>query len=117
MAQILTVEQAAAKLQMSPKIVREYLRLGMIPGRKIGRAWRVVETDLERWVSTGQSEPQPRVSALGFLKQFPGQISTEAWMAEKHTETEEEERRLEERARSHRARKPTAHEPRPASGY
>jgi excisionase family DNA binding protein len=105
MAQILTVEQAAAKLQMSPKIVREYLRLGKMPGRKIGRAWRVVETDLDNWVSTGQSEPQPRVSALGFLKQFPGHISTEVWMAEKHAETEEEERRLEERSRARKVRK------------
>jgi len=94
MAQILTVEQAAAKLQMSPKIVREYLRLGKMPGRKIGRAWRVVETDLERWVSTGQSKPQPRVSALGFLKQFPGNLSSEQFMKEKQEEIELEEEKF-----------------------
>jgi excisionase family DNA binding protein len=105
MAQILTVEQAAAKLQMSPKIVREYLRLGKMPGRKIGRAWRVVETDLESWVSKGQDERKPRVSALGFLKQFPGNLSSEQFMAEKHAEVEEEERRYDERVKARKARK------------
>ena len=104
MARILTVEQAAEKLQMTPKIVREYLRLGMMPGRKIGRAWRVVETDIERWVSAGQIERQPRVSARGFLKQFPGDFSSEAFMAEKHAEVEEEERRLDERSKARKAR-------------
>lgn len=100
MARILTVEQTAEKLQMSTKVVREYLRTGKMPGRKIGKAWRVLETDLEQWVSSGQGEQSRRVSARGFLKQFPGKLSSEEFMAEKHAETEEEERRME--ARKHR---------------
>jgi excisionase family DNA binding protein len=102
MSSILTVEQAAGKLQMSPKTVREYLRMGRMPGRKIGRAWRVVESDLERWVSSGQAERGERVSARGILAQFPGNLSSETFMAEKHAENEEIERRFEERARRHR---------------
>ena len=54
MARILTVEQAAEKLQMSTRTTRDMLRLGKLPGRKIGRAWRVVDTDLERWIRAGQ---------------------------------------------------------------
>ena len=102
MAQILTVEQAAEKLRMTTKVVREYLRVGKLPGRKVGRAWRVLESDLERWISTGQSERGRRVSARGFLKQFAGNLSSESFMAEKHAETEKEERRFEERAKAHK---------------
>ena len=65
MARILTVEQAAEKLQMTAKVVREYLRVGKLPGRKVGRAWRVLESDLEYWISTGQSERSKRASARG----------------------------------------------------
>lgn len=102
MAQILTVDQAAKKLQMTTKVVREYLRVGKLPGRKVGRAWRVLDSDLEHWVSVGQSERGRRVSARGFLKQFPGDLSSEAFMAEKRAEVEEEERRFEERSKAHK---------------
>lgn len=102
MAQIMTVEQAAEKLQMTTKVVREYLRVGKLPGRKVGRAWRVLESDLEHWISTGQSERGRRVSARGFLKQFPGNLSSEAFMAEKHAEAEEEDRKLEARSEAHK---------------
>jgi len=101
MAQILTVDQAAEKLQMTTKVVREYLRIGKLPGRKVGRAWRVLESDLEHWISIGQSERGRRVSARGFLKQFPGNLSSEGFMAEKHAEEEEEERRIDERSKAH----------------
>ena len=102
MSQILTVEQAAEKLQMTTKIVREYLRVGKIPGRKVGKAWRVLESDLEHWISTGQSERIQRVSARGFLKQFSGNLSSEEFMAKKRAEVEEEERRSEQRFKSHK---------------
>ena len=101
MAQILTVDQAAEKLQMTTKVVREYLRVGKLPGRKVGRAWRVLESDLEHWISIGQSERGRRVSARGFLKQFPGDLSSESFMAEKHAEVEEEDRRLDEHSKTH----------------
>jgi len=102
MAQILTVEQAAERLQMTTKVVREYLRLGKLPGRKVGRAWRVLDTDLERWISTGQRERGQRTSARGFLKQFPGKLSSDSFLAEKRAEVEAEERQTEERAKAHK---------------
>lgn len=103
MARILTVEQAAEKLQLTPKTCRKLLKEGRMPGRKVGRAWRVLETDLESWVGGAQPvQPIPveqRKSALGFLKRFPGRLSSEEFMAEKHAENEEAERKWEERQR------------------
>ena len=99
MARILTVEQAAEKLQLAPKTVRKLLREGQMPGRKVGRAWRLPETEIERWVGGKPMQPIPvteRKSALGFLRSFPGSLSSEEFMAEKHAENEEQERKWEE---------------------
>lgn len=95
MARILTVEQAAEKLQMSTKIVREYLRVGKLPGRKIGRSWRVLESDLEWYVSGRAHQPSSmeRVSALGICADIPG-FSTEEFMKTKREEVELEEAKL-----------------------
>ena len=51
MARILNTKQAAEKLQVRPITVRRYLCKGLLPGRRIGRDWRVVETDIEDPVS------------------------------------------------------------------
>jgi excisionase family DNA binding protein len=40
---ILTVEQAAERLQVTPRTVYEWLRSGKIPGRKLGKVWRMSE--------------------------------------------------------------------------
>jgi excisionase family DNA binding protein len=42
-AKILTVGQAAEQLQVSERTVYEWLRNGKIPGRKIGKVWRLSE--------------------------------------------------------------------------
>lgn len=94
MACILTVEQVAERLQMKPVTVREYLRKGKIPGRKLGRAWRVVETDLEWFLSNRQSVlASERVSALGICADIPG-FGTEAFIKNKREEVEREEDKL-----------------------
>ena len=91
-SRILTVPQAAEKLQMNPDIVRDYLRLGKLPGRKVGKAWRVLESDLEQWISTGQGEHKPEfVSARGLLKKYPGTLTSEEVNADKRLEAELEE--------------------------
>jgi excisionase family DNA binding protein len=38
---ILTVPQAAAQLQVSERTIYGWLRKGKIPGRKIGKVWRI----------------------------------------------------------------------------
>lgn len=94
MARILTVEQVAEKLQVKPLTVRDYLRKGKIPGCKLGRAWRVVESDLEQFLSGRPFESAgERISALGICADIPG-FSTEAFMKNKREEVELEEEKL-----------------------
>jgi len=92
MSRILTVPEAAEKLQLTSDVVREYLRQGKLPGRNVGKAWRVLESDLERWISTGQTEQRGRTSVRGLLRKYPGELSSRAFLKEKRVEADEEER-------------------------
>ena len=109
MGQILTVEQAARMLQLNPQVVRQYLREGKLPGRKVGRHWRVAEEELfgstqgkvapgselarQRWLALSQEERQRRVEAARVM--FAGGNRTvDDFLREKHAETDEEERRF-----------------------
>ncbi|MEK7679939.1 MAG: hypothetical protein AAB356_07090, partial [Deltaproteobacteria bacterium] len=52
-----------------------------------------------RWVSAGQTERKKEfVSALGFLKQFPGNLTSEMVDAEKRFEAELEEAKFQRHA-------------------
>jgi excisionase family DNA binding protein len=62
MDELLTPEQAAAILQLSPKTLKDWLRAGKLPGCKIGRFWRVKPADLEAFIRAsrlrrGREEP------------------------------------------------------------
>ena len=46
MERYLTVEQAAQVLQVHPDTVRGWLRDSQLAGRKVGRAWRISESEL-----------------------------------------------------------------------
>jgi excisionase family DNA binding protein len=54
MDDLLTVEQAAAILQLSPKTIKDWLRAGKLPGCKIGRLWRVKQADLEAFIQASR---------------------------------------------------------------
>jgi len=75
MARVFTVDEAAAYLQVSPYTVRKWLRTGRIPGRKIGRMYRLLEADIvallggPRFMS---DEDMPPVSA-------PDEVEQTAW--------------------------------------
>lgn len=98
MAQILTVEQAARKLQVKPHTVREYLKRGMIPGRKLGRAWRILDTELEWFLSSSRpTMPSKRISARGIGADIEG-LSSEDFILRKQEEIERENRRFREGA-------------------
>lgn len=60
---ILTVEQAAELLQINYETCRRYLNAGKIPGRKIGKQWRVVESDLKRFIAEGNALPRTEAEA------------------------------------------------------
>ena len=53
--EVLTVEQVAEYLQMPVQTVRQHLRTGELPGRKIGKTWRVLRSELDAWLR----QPEP----------------------------------------------------------
>ena len=44
--EFLTVEEAAAKLKIAPKTLRDWLRPGKLLGVKLGKRWLIREQDL-----------------------------------------------------------------------
>jgi excisionase family DNA binding protein len=44
---VLTVADVAALLELTPFTVKDYARRGLLPGRKLGRHWRFLRTDIE----------------------------------------------------------------------
>jgi excisionase family DNA binding protein len=44
---VLTVADVAALLDLTPHTVKEYARRGILPGRKLGNAWRFLRPELE----------------------------------------------------------------------
>jgi excisionase family DNA binding protein len=63
MDDLLTVEQAAAILQLSPKTIKDWLRAGKLTGCKIGRVWRVKPADLEAFIQASRLVRGRKVSA------------------------------------------------------
>lgn len=50
-ADVLTVADVAALLDLKPYTVKEYARRGILPGRKLGRTWRFLRPELEQAIS------------------------------------------------------------------
>ena len=48
--EILTTDDAAEFLSLTPYTVREYAKKGIIPARKVGKSWRFVKADLLAWL-------------------------------------------------------------------
>lgn len=72
MEMLLTVEQAAQRLQLAPFTVREHLKSGKLRGLKRGRVWRVPESALmEETKNSELSETQQRYErALKLIAEF-----------------------------------------------
>lgn len=53
----LTVSQAAEQLQMHPETVRDFLRRGILPGKKVGdRQWRISQFTLDQYIEGGEGQ-------------------------------------------------------------
>jgi excisionase family DNA binding protein len=62
MNHLLTIEEAAARLKIAVKTMREWLRTGKLPGVKTGKYWRVREQDIEAFVKSRlRLAPEPAV--------------------------------------------------------
>jgi PTS system nitrogen regulatory IIA component len=48
--EILTTDETAEFLSLTPYTVREYAKKGLIPARKMGKSWRFYKPDLVAWV-------------------------------------------------------------------
>lgn len=62
--QVLTVDEAARALRVSPESIRRWLRDGLIQGVKFGHVWRVARDEVLRVMQEGV-EPNPVVLAGG----------------------------------------------------
>lgn len=54
--QLLTPEDVAERLRVSRLTVGNWLRSGTLKGVKVGRLWRVRESDLENFLKGGESD-------------------------------------------------------------
>jgi general secretion pathway protein A len=52
-----TAEEAAHYLRISPAGMRRFFRSGEIPARRVGRGWRVLKEDLDRFLRGGPTAP------------------------------------------------------------
>ena len=60
MQSIYDVEEVAAILKVTPFTVREYLKSGILRGFKLGKGWRVKESDLEAFVDEQANGTGPK---------------------------------------------------------
>lgn len=59
MANILTAEEVAAKLKLNIVTVRLYLKKGLIPGKKLGKQWRINEDDFDAFLCGFSAKEEP----------------------------------------------------------
>jgi excisionase family DNA binding protein len=57
MEEFFTKEEAAEKLKVSVVTVLRWLRAGALKGSKVGRSWRIKESDLESFMQ-GERNPE-----------------------------------------------------------
>ena len=60
---LLTPEEVAEKLKMTPQTVRAYLRQGKIRGLQVGGKWRMTEAAFEAFVKGLEEATRPRHGA------------------------------------------------------
>jgi PTS system nitrogen regulatory IIA component len=48
--EVLTTEETANFLKLTPFTVRDYARRGVLPARKAGKGWRFYKPDLVAWL-------------------------------------------------------------------
>jgi excisionase family DNA binding protein len=53
---LLTPEQAAERLQISPYTFKDWLKKGKFPGVKVGNRWRARESDIDSYIWRQKTE-------------------------------------------------------------
>lgn len=80
MEKLLTPEEAASRLIVSPKTVRDWLREGTLNGVKVGKLWRIREADLKNFIarSANDNAALAKESQPAYSKHFS---EDEIWLA------------------------------------
>ena len=87
---LLTVEQAAQRLQLTPYTVRAQLRQGKLRGIRRGRVWRIEESAL---LESTPAKPKAARRAFGLLANDPnatGKRTVDDFLADRHAEAQTE---------------------------
>jgi len=98
MARVFTVDEAAEYLHVTPYTIRKWLRKGKIPGRKIGRLYRIFQAELEAFLQQSEEAgevpgPSPKVRAADVIGKFADvPFSSEDLLRERREEVERDER-------------------------
>jgi len=75
---LLTPEQAASRLAVSSRSIREWLRVGKLKGVRAGRLWRISDRDIEEFLEhSPEKQARPTQSDDPFLEVI-GCLSGEA---------------------------------------
>ena len=68
MDKLLTPEEAAERLSVSPKGVKNWLRQGKLRGLKVGRLWRISESDLGAFLDASRAAGQGTAADRAWLE-------------------------------------------------
>ena len=79
MLRIMTIEELAKYLKLHPETIYKKARIGEIPGKKIGREWRFVQSIIDAWLGSDIVFTKEAFQNLRLLtqKQFHEQGLTE----------------------------------------
>jgi excisionase family DNA binding protein len=105
--ELLTPEEVAERLKVKPRTVQEWLRTGRLAGLKLGKLWRIRESDLQAFLglpaTVGEMIPPATATltseeraariraARGSLAHLPG--SVDEFLQSKQEDIEWENRR------------------------
>jgi excisionase family DNA binding protein len=64
MEELWTLKEAAARLKVSVKTVKEWLYSGELKGYKAGRQWRITPAAVQAFLEAGQRKAAPRQEGL-----------------------------------------------------
>lgn len=54
--EVLTIDDAAIFMKMAPKTIRKLLKDGTLPGRQVGKQWRITKRSLLDLIDGGEAE-------------------------------------------------------------
>ena len=55
---LMTPEDAAIRLNLTPRTILQHLKSGKLRGYKIGRLWRIAEADLQQFLAASATVPR-----------------------------------------------------------